>query len=73
MCYQNCKYERWGGECRIARPYPPDAACVIMDREIEEYEDSLEAGEIVVDPPGISMEAVARMAGFTAAANKFIK
>jgi len=35
-----------------------------MDREIDEYEDSLEAGEIIVDPPGISMEAVARMAGF---------
>ena len=64
MCYQNCKYERWGGECRITRPYPPDALCSIMDREIDEYEDSLEAGEIIVDPPGISMEAVARMAGF---------
>ena len=59
MCYQNCKYERWGGECRITRPYPPDALCAIMDREIEEYEDSLE-----VDPSGIPTEAVARMAGF---------
>ena len=64
MCYQNCNYERWSGECRITRPYPPDALCSIMDREIEDYEDSLEAGEIIVDPPGISMEAVARMAGF---------
>ena len=64
MCYQNCKYESWGGECRIARPYPHDALCSIMDREIDEYEDSLEADEIIVDPPGISMEAVARMAGF---------
>jgi len=57
MCYKNCKYERWGGECRITRPYPPDALCSIMDREIED-------DEIIVDPPGISMEAVARMAGF---------
>ena len=61
MCYQNCKYERWGGECRIARPYPPDAACAIMDREIEEYEASLKDDEI--DTPGISIEAVARVAG----------
>ena len=39
MCYSNCKYESWQGECQIGNRsrYPKDADC-----EMEHAEDELD-------------------------------
>lgn len=45
MCYSNCPYEYWSGECKIShRPYPANAHCNCSNefeplKEDEEYED----------------------------------
>lgn len=44
MCFSNCPYENYWGECKIShRPYPANARCTDPDEleplEDEEYED----------------------------------
>lgn len=43
MCYSGkCKYEQYNGDCKLTSfPYPEDAACVIADKEIQEFEKKL--------------------------------
>ena len=52
MCYSGCPNEYTSGDCKLNNPKESD--CVWTQDD----------DEIIVDPPGISMEAVARMAGF---------
>ena len=51
MCYSGCPNEYPSGDCKLINPQEADCSYTQDD-------------EIIVDPSGISMEAVARMAGF---------
>ncbi len=40
MCYSNCKYENWHGNCQIGNRnhFPQDAHCVEPEEQMEEYQ-----------------------------------
>jgi len=54
MCYSGCPNEYPSGDCKLNNPKESDCF----------WTNTQDDDEIIVDPPGISMEAVARMAGF---------
>ena len=42
MCYSNCKYENWDGECTKSRKVPYDYECHCFEEEGDEDEEEEE-------------------------------